>query len=344
MGANKLLRSDSWPLRAILVMVALGATQCGTGGTLIDGTFQGAKPGASGTASTSSAAQTAAPTATTAGGGSSAKGAATVGVEVDTQGGAIDVDFWSGAVAAVGSLSKSPRPAARIVVGSYRSSSGVNLAYADDEGASALPKGRSGVTFTGDRGAEALLTALDGLGASVVLEIQPGFAPLPTLTAEVLQHYKNHKSVVGVGINLVYYGTDADNLGFVSLSDADAQAIVQAVQKTGSSATVYLRHYSSDYMPPKARSGLGFVFDAEGFNDLDDMSSDYRTWASKFAPAPVQFVTGASKDRAWSCALSGGAATLMAQALKVGDNVDNVTWSSSTITRLYPANTFGCLN
>jgi hypothetical protein len=255
----------------------------------------------------------------------------------------VDLSFWSGAVTAVGTLASSPAPAARIVVGNYSAGSGVNLAYADD-GQSALPAGRKGVTFGGDQGTEALLTALDGVNAKVVLEVQPGLAPLPILAAEVLQHYQGHKSVVGIGINLTYYGTNTSNLGAVTLKDADAQAIVQAVQKTGSSATVYLRHYSSSFMPPSARSGLGFVLDAQGFSDLADMSSEYGKWASKFAPAPVQFVTGANKDLSWSCALTGGAPALVNAAKQAGSNVNNVTWSADSITSLYPTNTFSCLN
>jgi hypothetical protein len=74
------------------------------------------------------------------------------------------------------------------------------------------------------------------------------------------------------------------------------------------------------------------------------MSSEYGKWASKFAPAPVQFVTGANKDLSWSCALPGGAPALVNAAKQAGSNVNNVTWSADSITSLYPSNTFSCLN
>ena len=338
------------PLRATVAVLALvGAAHCGTGNAFVNGVSQGSQTAtprgstAAATAASSASGATAGGAAAAPSTGSQGQKAATAGVEIDTQGGAVDLGFWSGAVTAVGTLASSPAPAARIVVGSYSTSTGVNLAYGDN-GQSALPAGRKGATFTGDRGTEALLTALDALNASVVLEVQPGLAPLPTLAAEVLQHYQGHKSVAGIGINLLYYGTNNNDLGSVALSDADAQAIVQAVRGTGSSATVYLRHYSSDFMPPSARSGLGFVLDAAGFADVADMSSDYSGWASKFAPSPVQFVIGAQKDQGWACALAGGAQQLIGAAQGAGSNVNNVTWSSGTITALYPTNIFSCLN
>ncbi len=294
----------------------------------------------SGTGSATAAASN--PNATTPKAGQASTGP-TVGLEIDTQGGGINTSFWSGALTSVGALSPNAPLAARVVVGNYNSGSGgVVLAYAND-GKSALPTGRNGVTFANDNGTEALLSQLDQQNAQVLVEVQPGVVSVSGLAAEVFSHYKSHKSVVGVSINLSFYGSKTSNLGTTALADADATAVVQAVHAVSSSAKVYLRHYSSSYMPPTVRTGLGFTLDAQGFSGLTDMTQVFSAWASTFASSPVQFIIGGSQDVAWSCQLQGGAQALLVAATGAGSNVNSVMWSSDTITSLYPNNTFSCL-
>lgn len=273
-------------------------------------------------------------------GGTVPAGTASVGVEIDTKGAAVDTAYWSGALQAVGALRPGAPLSARLVVARY-SGGQVRLAYSDD-GSSALPSSRT--SFEGDNGTEALLTALDGMGAAVVLELQPGTVALTTLAQEVLAHFRPHPSVVGVSINLTQYGTTTLNVGSKSLSNSDASALVKAAQGVLSTAVVHLRSYTRTLMPTSARTGLVFVLDAAGFDDLADMKGDYGTWAGRYASASVQFVTAADQDTSWSCKLAGGPADLLTASLAAAGNVSGVQWSASSIAKLYPSNTFSCLS
>ncbi|WP_127125177.1 hypothetical protein [Pseudoflavitalea rhizosphaerae] len=144
---------------------------------------------------------------------------------------------------------------------------------------------------------EAWLYYMDRLGVRVFLEVFPfksnpkkGITEtdIPAEMESWLKKFKHHRCVVGMGIELEYFGKATDSA--VAVWDAKLKSIK-------SSYRLFLRHYNADYMPPtyRGRGDLIFINDAsEG--KLEELNKSFSDWANRFAPTACAFQLGYPAD------------------------------------------------
>ena len=153
---------------------------------------------------------------------------------------------------------------------------------------------------------EDYLTAMDNAGYSVWLQVEPAEADLVELAKEVLNHYKHHPCVKGLGIDVEWYkwrtrevegksGKRLRNFGEV-LETSEAKKVLKAVQAINKDYTVFVKHWDEDYLP-EATTGLIFVNDSQGFRgSLSRICSEFAEWAVMYDPCPVMFQIGYEAD------------------------------------------------
>lgn len=144
---------------------------------------------------------------------------------------------------------------------------------------------------------EAWLYYMDRLGVRIFLEIYPFKAnakkgiTATDILAEMdtwLKKFRHHRCVVGMGIELEYYGKATDSA--VTRWDAKLKSIK-------SSYRLFLRHYNADYMPPtyRGKGDLIFINDAsEG--KLEELNKGFAEWANRFSPTACAFQLGYPAD------------------------------------------------
>lgn len=157
----------------------------------------------------------------------------------------------------------------------------------------AIPAG----TNLSDEQHEAYLTLMDQQNITVFLEIFPypedkkKGLPAVDASAEIdkwLTKFKHHKSIAGVGIELEYSG---------KASDALAKAWDQKIKKHNPKYRMFLRHYSTEFMPPTYRGSgdLIFICDASEAT-VDELTKGFANWANHFAPTACAFQIGYPAD------------------------------------------------
>lgn len=144
---------------------------------------------------------------------------------------------------------------------------------------------------------ESWLYYMDRLGVRVFLEIFPFRAnpkkgitatDIPAEMESWLKKFKHHRSVVGMSIELEYFGKATDSA--VAVWDAKLKSVK-------SSYRLALRHYHADHMPPtyRGRGDLIFINDAsEG--KLEELNKNFAEWANRFAPTACAFQLGYPAD------------------------------------------------
>ena len=136
---------------------------------------------------------------------------------------------------------------------------------------------------------ESYLNAMDKRNVSVFIELFPFKKQDVCLAIENwVEKYKHHKSVIGVGIELEYFGKATDSL---------AKAWDVKIKSIKPSYRMFLRHYSATYMPPiyRGKGDLIFIDDAsEGTRE--ELNKGFATWAKYFAPTACVFQIGYPAD------------------------------------------------
>lgn len=140
-----------------------------------------------------------------------------------------------------------------------------------------------------EKAQEAYLNHMDKLNVQVFIELFP-FKD-QDVTKDIgfwLEKYKHHKSVVGVGIELEYFG---------KATDALAKAWDEKIKTYKASYRMFLRHYDPTFMPEtyRGKGDLIFIDDAsEG--DRADLNKGFADWANRFAPTACAFQIGYPAD------------------------------------------------
>lgn len=144
---------------------------------------------------------------------------------------------------------------------------------------------------------EAWLSYMDRLGVTVFLEVFPFKAnkkkgitasDVPAMINTWLTRFKRHPCVVGLGIELEYFGKATDS----------AAAVWDAAVKAHKPYyRLFLRHYDPDHMPPtyRGKGDLIFINDAsEG--TIEELNKGFAGWANRFAPTACAFQLGYPAD------------------------------------------------
>jgi len=170
---------------------------------------------------------------------------------------------------------------------------GINLEFPSDGGS--YPH----VSFSDEDLHEEYLTWFDQHGIGVFLQVEPGFADVPTLVDLVMDRYGQHPCVLGFGVDVEWYGNVIEGGEGVPVGDSVASAWQSVVTARDPQYLLFLKHWDPAFMPPSCRGGIVFVCDGQGYADLEAYLDDMGAWAAAFAPYPVFFQYGYDSDRPW---------------------------------------------
>jgi hypothetical protein len=179
------------------------------------------------------------------------------------------------------------------------------------------------------------LDLFDQLGVQIWLQVEPGMAPVEDLIHAMLNQYKQHPCVIGVGVDVEWYQSYEAPEG-KPVSDEEARNWVAAARSHGDQYRVFLKHWDSDWMPPTERDGLVFIDDSQIFESLDQMITEFKKWGEYFAPSPVGFQFGYPSDKHWWKELDDPAKEIGGRILEVVPNTEGLYWVDFTVFDLFP--------
>ena len=179
------------------------------------------------------------------------------------------------------------------------------------------------------------LDLFDKNGFKVWLQVEPANADMLTLIDLVLNQYKHHPSVVGFGVDVEWYKSDGSPLG-TAITDAEAEAWVQAIRAHNPNYRLFLKHWETDFMPPTYRDGVVFINDSQQFQSFDQLIEDFSDWGKYFSPAPVGFQYGYPADKIWWKDLQDPPRAIGKALLEKIPNTTSLFWVDFTIKEIFP--------
>ena len=171
--------------------------------------------------------------------------------------------------------------------------SGINLEFPSDGGS--YPK----ISFSSEDLHEEYLAWFDAHGVSVFLQVEPGFADVPTLIDLVLERYGTHPCVIGFGVDVEWFGNVTEGGEGTPVDDATASSweepdpLLRFGLQSLPQALGHLLHASS------YRGSIIFVDDGQGYANMQAYLDDMQAWADTFHPNRVFFQYGYESDRPW---------------------------------------------
>lgn len=191
------------------------------------------------------------------------------------------------------------------------------------------------IYFTSKDKNEAVLTLFDDMGGQVWLQVEPGKADVVKLIHILLARYGRHPSVIGVGIDVEWYGATGTPEG-IPVTDEVARQWVEAARAHGPQYQIFLKHWLPEFMPPTVRDGIVFVDDSQGLGSLEEMVTEFTAWGAAFAPAPVAFQFGYESDKPWWRKLENPPAEIGAALLTAVPNTTGLYWVDFTVLEVFP--------
>jgi len=182
---------------------------------------------------------------------------------------------------------------------------------------------------------EEVLTRFDRMRGQVWLQVEPGQASVEELIDILLQRYGHHRCVIGVGVDVEWFGAGDDAIG-TPVSDEVARSWVAAVRKHGSNYWLFLKHWLTSHMPPTERDGIMFIDDSQDLHSLNAMVSEFKMWGKAFEPAPVGFQYGYASDREWWQVLDNPPADIGDALLFEIPNTKGLYWVDFTVFEIFP--------
>ena len=146
---------------------------------------------------------------------------------------------------------------------------------------------------------EPYLDHFDAHGIKVFLQVEPGFADMPTLIDLVLKRYRHHPSVIGFGVDVEWYQNATTGGANAKVTDAVAQQWEARVKSYNSSYRLFIKHFAPGDLAPTYRGDVIFVNDSQNFPDKASFLAEFKVWADFFHPAMVMYQIGYSTDKPW---------------------------------------------
>ena len=191
------------------------------------------------------------------------------------------------------------------------------------------------IYFTSEDKNEEVLTLFDEMGGQVWLQVEPGGADVEELIHILLEKYGHHPSIIGVGVDVEWYGSTGEPEGML-VTDEVAQQWVAAARSHGDQYKIFLKHWLPEFMPPTVRDGLVFVDDSQGFSSLEEMVAEFTAWGETFAPAPVGFQYGYQSDQDWWGELQNPPQEIGESLLTAVPNTAGLYWVYFTVLEVFP--------
>lgn len=155
------------------------------------------------------------------------------------------------------------------------------------------------ISFSDEDMHEEYLAWFDEHGVSVFLQVEPGFADMPTVIDLVLERYAQHPCVIGFGVDVEWFGNVTEGGEGTPVDDATAMLWDSLVHSYDPEYGLFLKHWDTSFMPPSYRGSIIFVDDGQGYPDMDEYLADMKDWADTFDPSRVFFQYGYESDRLW---------------------------------------------
>ncbi len=193
----------------------------------------------------------------------------------------------------------------------------------------------SNIAFDSTDANEAYLDYFDSQGISVILQVEPGNADIPTLIKLVLDRYSHHPCVKGVGIDSEWIKYTSYTSG-KPVTDAEAAAWYKQVTSYNSGYKLALTHWMTSHMPPTYRTGMYFIYDGLGFKSLSELTTYASNWAKAYPNVPVGYYIGFQEDKAWWKQYSDPMNTVGHALLNAVPNAKGIYWVSFSIKEAYP--------
>jgi len=146
---------------------------------------------------------------------------------------------------------------------------------------------------------ENYLDYLDNVGIKVWLQVEPAFADMCTLIDLILNQYGHHECVIGLGVDVEWHKYTPENSFGIAPTDAEAENWEAHVKSHNENYTLFLKHFTGNWMPQSYRGDIIFVDDSQQIKNLASMVSEFTAWASKFYPNPVMYQIGYPADKKW---------------------------------------------
>jgi hypothetical protein len=182
---------------------------------------------------------------------------------------------------------------------------------------------------------DAVLDLFDQKGFEVWLQVEPGNASMDELIDIVLNHYKDHPSVVGFGLDVEWYKSTNGPEG-QPITDEEAKRWVESIRKINPNYQLFLKHWDGEWMPPTYRDGIVFINDSQQFESFDQLMDDFTAWGKKFAPSPVGYQYGYPADKKWWQELQDPPGEIGRAILKDIPNTTGLFWVDFTLLDMFP--------
>jgi len=191
------------------------------------------------------------------------------------------------------------------------------------------------IFFNSEDKNEASLTHFDELGFKVWLQLEPGEADVEELIHIVLDRYSHHPSVVGVGIDVEWYGSIGIPEG-IPVTDEVAETWLSIVKEYNPEYRIFLKHWLAEVMPPTVREDILFVNDRQEYESKEEMIAWFDEWGEMFEPYPVAYQFGYMADKSWWDDLEDPPGEIGNEILANVPNTEGIYWVDFTIFDLFP--------
>jgi hypothetical protein len=154
------------------------------------------------------------------------------------------------------------------------------------------------VTFAASDALEKYLAYYDKANIKAYLILRPGVANVLDLIELTLDRYKQHTSLAGIDVSLMYID-QADPAKYWEgrkVTDQEAQTWEAKVKSYNQNWNLVLMHWDADFMP--AYRGSIIYGNESSEATIQVLTNEYKTvWAPRFAPNLSFFFIGAEEDR-----------------------------------------------
>jgi hypothetical protein len=183
---------------------------------------------------------------------------------------------------------------------------------------------------------EQFLRYFDTRGIKVLLQVEPGHAPVGKLIDLVLRRFGHHRSVIGIGVDAEWYDNSTDGDPGRPISDEDAQAWEAQVKSYNPRYRLFLKHWESKQLPPTYRGQIIFVDDGQDLDDLQDFLEETKYFSNAFYPNLVLFQVGYPSDRTWWRTLKRPIPRTIGRALAAQTRQPcGIIWTDKTLRQVF---------
>jgi hypothetical protein len=160
-------------------------------------------------------------------------------------------------------------------------------------------KSKPKVSFGTADALEKYLAHFDDVGIKAYLILRPGLADVADLIGLTMDRYKQHKSLAGIDVSIMYIDQPDPNKYWEGrkVTDAEGEAWEKKVKSYGEDKNLVLMHWDEAVMPPAYKGSIIFG-DESSEATIAELTAEYKnTWAPRLAPNLSFFFIGAEEDR-----------------------------------------------